>query len=184
MLRDQLVKHFSSTESILSNDLLKYVWSDSERSGILVESVFKWKGDLVQKRPAILIRPNAYQNSRFLLGERVGLTGEGNEEFTTIWIGSHTLFCIHGTGASVDILAGEVRKIVHRYSPATREYLNLLKYQVVQVGAPSEVEEATENYVVPIVVAWAFQESWELRYEALPLRRVPLSVLVDGAELS
>lgn len=179
LLIDQLRRHFGDAGTIESNDLRRYVWQDSEKTGILIESVYRWRGDVVELRPAVLVGRNAYQNQRLSIADLSGIDERrGTQEHTVMWIGSHTLFCIHGTGAGVDILATEVQRELTQFSPAIRQYLGLAKFQVTEVGAISEVEESTENFVVPVTVGWAYQENWTLRYESLALRRFPLSVLL------
>lgn len=182
-LRDRLIHHFTDVDSIESDDLRNYLWTRDERTGILIESVYRWRGDLVEKRPAILLRRNAYQNVKVGVGDLSGITGEGHTTHSTLWVGSHTLFCIHGTGASTEVLATEVQRELTEFAPAVREYLGLLKFAVTEVGAISEVEEATENYVAPITIAWAYEENWVLEYQSLPLRRIALSILVDWQDL-
>lgn len=183
-LRDRLTQHFAEPLGV-TNDLRKYVWRADERTGILIESVYRWRPEVTEKRPAVLVKRNAYQNQSVAIGD---LSGEdeksfGYEEFTTLKIGSHTLFCLHGTGASVEILATECERVIHRFSPVICRYLGLAKFQVTEVGGISEVVEAKEHYAVPITVGWAYPESWRLTYESLPLRRIPFEVLVDYAEL-
>jgi len=182
-LRDWMIRHFATPLTIETPDLRKYVWSNDERTGILIESVHRWKDDLIEKRPAILIKRNPYAGKRVAINDLSGGIGrtadKQYEQHTVLWVGSHTLFCIHGTGASTDILATEVQRELTEFSPKVREYLRMLKFAVTEVGPISEVEEATENYVVPVTVAWAYQETWRLRLEALPLRRIPLTTLLD-----
>jgi hypothetical protein len=179
LFRDMLVRHFASPLMIEQRDLRQYVWSNDERTGILVESVHRYRSDTVGKRPAILIKRNAYASRKIVLSDLSGTNGRGEDSYTKIWVGSHTLFCIHGTGASVEILATEVQRELTQFSPVVRQYLSLHSYDVTEVGAASILEEATQNCVIPITVAWAYQERWKLQPEALPLRRVPFSVLLD-----
>lgn len=63
-----------------------------------------------------------------------------------------------------------------------RDHLGLLQFAVTEVGAIAEVEEATENFVVPITVGWAYQETWELQVESLPIKRIPLSIILECDE--
>lgn len=182
-LRDKLVEHFAEPLGIKSPDLRKYVWTPDERTGILIDSVHRWRGELVEKRPAILLKRNPYQSVRLGIGDLSGITGDGHTEHTVLWVGSHTVFCLHGTGASTEILTTEVQKELTQFAPAVTGYLGLKKFSVTHVGAISEVEEATENYFTPITVAWAYEENWVLEYQSLPIRRIPLSVLVDWQSL-
>lgn len=180
MIVDQLRKHFGDRSQIESPDLLQYLWKDSEKTSILIESVYRWRGDVADLRPAVLIGRNAYQSQRISLFDLTDINErQGTRDFTKMIVGSHTLFCIHGSGAGADILATEVADELTGFGPVIREYLGLDKFDVTEVGAISEVEEAREHYVVPVTVGWAYQQNWRVRTESLPLRRFPLSVLLD-----
>ena len=185
LLRDVLARHFTEETQIESPDLRQYLWREDERSGILIESVYRWRGDVVEKRPAILVKRNAYTILEYAINNFIGITGRDTQvqEQGIFWVGSHSLFCLHGTGASVELLATEVQRFLTAFAQVFRKDLGLAKFAVTEVGAISEVEEAREHYVVPITVGWAFQEKWGLRYESLPTRRMPLSILLDGERL-
>ena len=171
LFRDMLIRHFSDPKELRSEDLRQFIWKPGADSGILIESAYRWRGDLVEKRPAILVKRNAYRQRR--LGIRDEIIGAGTDSalfknergahtiHTVNWMGSHTIFCIHGTGASCEILASEVR-----------QQLLLEDFQVTEVGEISELEEATENYVIPITVGWVYNKTWQLKLESLPLRKV------------
>jgi hypothetical protein len=177
-----LIRHFSSADELRSEDLKQFIWKPGADSGILIESVYRWRGDLVEKRPAILVKRNAYRQRR--LGMQDEVMGVGTDEtlfenergahslYTVNWMGSHTIFCIHGTGASCEILASEVVDELTVFTPAIRQQLMLQDFQVSEVGEISELEEATENYVIPITVGWVYNKTWQLQLESLPLRRV------------
>jgi hypothetical protein len=183
LLRQLMVGHYSKLENIESPDLVTgdspAIWQDTLQTGIMIESVHRWRGDLTQKRPAILVKRNAYRNMRIAIGDRKALDGQGFIHYTTLWVGSHTLFCIHGTGASCEILATESQRHLTQVAPAVVQLLDLLRFQVTEVGAISEVEEATQNYVVPVTVAWAYQENWKLVPEQPPLQGVAVEVNVE-----
>jgi len=175
--REVLTRHFGDPANIEHPDLLSYVWRDALDTGILIESVYRWRGENVGKCPAIIIKRNAYRNLRFSLGDQAGDDGRGTRHFATAWVGSHSLFCLHETGAAVDLLATEVQRELTEFAPVFKEYLGLLAFAVTEVGAVSEVEEATENHVVPVTVGWAYTETWALAKEAPPLWEVSLAHL-------
>jgi len=179
MIRDALIRHFAAPIQIEQPDLRRYIWQSGPETGILIESVHRWRGDVVEKRPALLIKRNAYQNKRVMIADLSGITEQGFDNHTNFWVGSHTVFCIHGTGASVEILATEVQRFFNGFSPIVRQYLGLHQFAVMEVGAISEVEEASENFLVPITLAWTYQERWLLEQQSLPIRRIPLSIILD-----
>jgi hypothetical protein len=178
LLRDLLVRHFQTPLNVEEFDLRKFLWKEDTRTGILIESIHRWRGDLVEKRPAIILKRNDMQNVRWGIGDLCGETEDGFYEFCTGWVGSHTVFCIHGSGASAEILATEVMREIHQFHPVITQYLGLLRWGVTSYGAISEVEEARESFVVPITVGWAYQDTWRLELESMKLRRVALSTLL------
>ena len=180
LIRDMLTRHFMVPTGIEETDLRRYLWRADERTGILIESIFRWRGELVEKRPAVIIKRNAYQNVSLGIGDRMGITEQGHEDFCTFWAGSHTLFCIHGSGAGAEILATEVQRELTQFAPVIVEYLGLMRMRPTEVGAISEVEEARESFVVPVTIGWIYQETWRLQLESMKLHRLPLSVLLSG----
>jgi hypothetical protein len=105
----------------------------------------------------------------------------GNEHFETFWVGSHTLFCLGArSGAQAEALATEVRKEMAEFGPAILRTFCLHRFGVVEVGPISELEESTENFVVPVTVGWAFVERWQLLQQAPRLKRISLSYLLDA----
>lgn len=181
LLRDVLVRHFHTPGNIQEADLRRLVWRDDERTGILIESITRWRGDMVEKRPAVVIKPNGRKNVRLFMGDKTGPTEQGHMQYQTFWVGSHTLFCIHGSGASTQLLADEVELELTQFGPLMTEYLNLFRWQVTEVGDVAELEESKENFVIPVTVAWVYSSQWRLELESRKLRKVPLSVLLDGA---
>ena len=186
-LRDLLARQWSDPGNIVSPEMKQYLWSEKKTSGILIESVHRYRADLVGKRPAIMVKRNAFKNMQTGFGgqmQGIGAAAYATEKgaitrHTTLFIGSHTLFCIHGTGASTEILASEVMEHLVASLWPIRRHLELRQFSVTEVGAIQELEESSENYVVPITVGWGFEHVWQLREESLPLRSVSLTGLAD-----
>jgi hypothetical protein len=161
----------------------QYVWSERADSGILIESVYRYRADLVEKRPAIMLKRNGYRNNpigfsgqSFGSGFAVHQNEKGAfEYYTTLFVGSHTLFCIHGTGASTEMLATEVQGHLIDLMPVIRSQLGLRQFTVTEVGAIQELEESSENYVIPLTVGWCYEHNWRLKKESLPLQGVSLA---------
>lgn len=181
LLRDVLTRHFAAPLNIEEPDLRHLVWSEGVRTGILIESIYRWRGELVEKRPAVIVKPNGRKNVRYGIADMLGADDQGFMHYQTFWVGSHTLFCIHGSGASVEILATEVQRELTQFANVLVRYLNLMTFRVTEVGAIAELEEARESWVIPVTVAWAYEERWKVEMESLKLRKVPLSMCLDGA---
>lgn len=181
LIRDMLARHFGDPASIEEADLRHLVWRESERTGILIESIHRWRGELVEKRPAIIIKNNGRRNIRWGIQDQAGANEQGHRLYQTFWAGSHTLFCIHGSGASAEILATEVQRELLQWHPIITSYLNLHSWQVTTVDGTFEVEEAKESFAIPVVIAWTYTETWKIELESMKLRKVPLEILLDGA---
>lgn len=184
LLRDLLTRHFADPATIESPDLRGLIWREGVETGILIESAHRWRETLANKRPAIIIKRNGYKNLRLGMGNYAGANGQGQPRYATMWVGSHTLFCLHGSGAAVEILHHEVVRDMSRFSSVVLETLGLHRWQVTDVGPVSELEEARETFAVPVTVGWAFQDVWLLEREVPRLRKIVLSMLLGTDELN
>jgi len=179
LLRDLLVTHFQP-RLIADTDLRDLIWREgAAETKILIESVHRWRGELTGFRPAILVKRNAYRNLKLGIGNRKGTDGRGMNRYSTFWVGSHTVFCLHESGAGADILATEVASELTEFAPEVQRKLGLKKWSPTEVGEIAEVEEARETYVVPVVVGWAYEQTWTLELESPKLRRIALNTLLD-----
>lgn len=178
LLRDVLIRHFSAPSGIREPDLRNLIWQPGNTTGILIESLQRWRGELVDKRPAVILKTNARQNFRPVWKNLSGETPQGQRDFTTFWIGSHTLFCLNGSGASTEILATEVETQLTEFSQVLQESLGLFRFQVVEVGEASKIEESRVGWAIPVVVGWAYEHTWRTELESLKVRKIPLSFLV------
>jgi hypothetical protein len=125
----------------------------------------------------VIIRRNAWKSIKLGINNLSGTTPTGFNEYTKFWRGSHTLFCIAKEGAEAEILAAETYRYLLHFSPVFRKYFNLLMFELVEVGGLSELEEATERYVVPITVAYGWDETWVLQLLTPRLKHIQLSGL-------
>ena len=181
LFRDILTRHFCSPLYIEEPDLRQLIWKDDPKTKVLIESYWRWEPRTMEKRPAVILKRNAYKNQRIGIDDRHQPTrgDRGNPHYATTWLGSHSLFCIAGSGAQVELLATEVQRELTEFGPLIRERLQLLRFAVIEVGAIAELEESTENFVVPVNVGYAFQEQWMIRKQAPVLKTLSMSMLLD-----
>lgn len=182
LFRELLTRHFARQEYIETPELAHLLWQGGEETRILIESIHRWRPELTEKRPAVIIKRNSFSNKRMGiadLNQGPSTSRFGDRHYNTYWVGSHTLFCIAGSGAQAELLGAEVCRELHHFHPVTRETALLHRYQVTEVGAVAELEESTENFVVPITVGYAYEDTWVVSQERPPFRGVSLSVLLD-----
>jgi len=181
VFRDILCKHFSSEEFIEEPELRQFLWKPDQTTGIVIEAHTRWRPELTERRPGIVIKPNAFKQDRRGIGNRRQLQAtdeEGNMHYLTFWVGSHTLFCI-GTGAQAEILGSEVQRELTQFGPEIAPSLGLHRFEVLEIGALSELDETQENWVVPVTVGSAFEERWVLRQQAPRLNAISISNMLD-----
>lgn len=181
--RDWLMRHFTSPLYIEQPDLRKLIWKPGEDTGILIETNHRWRPALTEKRPAVIIKRNDFSK------QRVGAFGEvrqgppvdlqGNRHLVTFWVGSYTLFCIGGSGAQAELLGTEVQREIGQFAPVMMASIpSIMRLDTLQVGAVSQLQEAKDNWAVPVTVGVAYEERWVLRQQA-PRMKVSLSLLSE-----
>lgn len=179
--RDHLVRHFQ--EGVIEDHALRHlIWKNDLTTNILIESVHRWRPQSTEARPAVIIKRNAYSNRRVGIGDRMQgnpADRQGNPHYATYWIGSHTLFCIGGSGAQAELLATEVQREMTEFGPVIHKVMGLHRFQAAEVGEIGELEESTENFVVPVTVAYAFEQRWILLQQAPRLSAISLSMILE-----
>ena len=168
--------HFGSGE-IADPGLRGLVWSRSPDSPILIQSVGDWSPDMEEKRPAIVIKRNAFSGRKLAINQ--GNTGQGSatgQAFARQYVGSTTLFCLAQNDSTTDRLANEIGFQLEEFAPVIRRELKLHKLELLEVGAAAELEEAHETVAVPLVVGYCFERRWQLLPQALRVRVLNLVI--------
>lgn len=159
--------HFSEEDRIEQTFMKDYIWSsDISTTRIVIDSVFKFNAAQTESRPGIFVKRNPWKVIRMGIDDRKFPKAQIEpipiERYNTFYQGSHTLFCVAGESAEVELLATEVYRELVQSGPRARSTFNFLKFQVSEIGEPAILEEATENFVVPIVVTYGGQDMWQI----------------------
>lgn len=182
IFREILVRHFYTQTNIETPELQHLLWKSGEQTNILIESIYRWRPELTEHRPAVILKRNTCRNRRLGIEDRLQAPPSdqwGGVHFSTFWVGSHTLFCIGGSGAQAELLATEVVREIHHFHPVIRRAAILHKLSVTEIGEVAELEEASENFVVPVVVGYGYEDRWVIRQEAPTLRGISLSYILE-----
>jgi hypothetical protein len=170
-----LGEHFSRRQNIEHPELRDILWRANTRNGILIASITDWDPNAVENRPAVIIKRNAWQSERLAIDDRMTPTGDGYEHHCMLMRGSHTVFCLAGEGGEVEVLGAEVFRELLEFGPLIRRTLDLKRFSVPELGPVHELQEATENYAVPITVAYVSGLTWSIEQDAPKLKRFVLS---------
>jgi hypothetical protein len=151
--------------------------TDGTTNGFLIEDASVWDPTTTGHRPAVIIKRGDWQTIKKGINNFAGLSPEGFDEHAKLARGTHTLFCISREGAETELLAAEVYRFLLHFGPVFRQYFDLILFEVMGFGGLSELQEASETFVVPITVAYGWIESWTLRLHTPKLKRIALSDL-------
>jgi hypothetical protein len=169
--------HFGSAATMESTapSIVRNLWKPNNlQTKIAIESVTAWTPELTEHRPAIIIKRNGWKRIRLGIDDRMMGTQapSAQNQYCNLWQCSHTLFCITGEGAETELLAAEVFRELNEFGPVVRQILDLMRFEVMEVGEVMKLpQNARENFVVPITVAYAYREDWEVISEAPFLKR-------------
>lgn len=177
-LRQFLAQHFADSSQIIDPDLRANLWKADNTTNIVIESATRWAPDLVEGRPAVIIKRHAWQIERLGINDAMMGTHElqGYERHACFVTGAHTLFCIDDTAAAAEKLAIEVLMEIMSFASLIRRWLDLHRFLPVSIDEPMQLEESSEHYGVPITVAYAAEESWTLRPHASPIKSIGLTL--------
>lgn len=162
LLRQLLIYHFSDPQRIEHPLLKKFLWDDSENSPILIETVYRWRPDQSGKRPALLVRREAFQNQRLSIADALHgrPTVYGQSQFSTLWTGSLSVLCISREGTQCEILASEVQRFLTETAAEIISRTGLLRFRPLGLSGLAQLREYAENYVVSVSIECGFEERW------------------------
>jgi hypothetical protein len=153
----------------------KMSWRPDNSTGIVIESITRWIPELTEKRPGILIQRNRWVRHSLTIGDRISGGAPNSWLQANLWEGSHTLNCIANKGAEAELLGAEVYREINEFAQKVRMALGLARLEVLEVGELAQVEEARQNWVVPVVVGYAGVENWQVTPEAAQLLAVQIT---------
>jgi hypothetical protein len=172
--------HFVNRSSIEEPSLADWLWKATDPGGIVIESITRWDPRDAMVRPALVVKRNDWQVERLGIDDRhMGpIPADGYSYYTTFLRGSHTLFCLANEPAEAERLCAEVYRELIQFGPVIRQSLLLHRFVVAEVGAPARVQEAAGSFVVPVSVAYFFEETWRVAPDAPVLKTISLQSIV------
>lgn len=178
-LRAHFVSLANLTDRALALDNTQFLWTPGPQSPVMIESFTNYDPTKIEHRPTLVVKRNNFKSQRLGINNQMMLTqpNNGQNQYANAFLGSHTVFCLSGKGPEAERLGAEVFCELLEFSSVIRQTLNLLRFEVMEVGDLAILEESSENFVVPVNVAYAFEHAWVLRPSSPRLRKIDLSVL-------
>jgi hypothetical protein len=157
--------HFASG-NIVFPSLQGRIWSqDPAQTQIQIERKTQWRPQETELRPAVILSRGAVQPLHLSIGDRLMMAGPAastRSVYSVLQTGSHTLFAVSRSDGECEALAYEVFQEVLKFGPLVAQKLNLVRLRCTGLGVLSMVEEATQNFVVPVGLVYAYWDTWEL----------------------
>lgn len=161
-----LSQHFSVAGNIVETGLQQRIWTaDPQTTKIQIIPHFDWRPQNTEQRPTLLIKAQELKYQRLGIDNRLMGGGPPNDArliYSAAQQGGHTVLCLAGEGGEAYQLASEVYYELMKFSPAMRAILNLLKIEPTGIGEITKLEEATENFAIPVNIAYSFMDTWEV----------------------
>jgi len=173
-------------QRVMVEELQSYVWTAGPDTKILIDPVWKYNRENIQARPGLLVKRNQFSRSSLVLGDGYTVRPERNEDGTVRRVrgryqtcaiaGSHTVFCIAGSGAETELLGSEVFNHFLQFGQVFREEMNLHEFEAKSMEPVAYLEEFDDHYVVPVVLAYAYTAAWRIDVEAPWLKTLAIEV--------
>lgn len=162
-----LTQKFARAENIVQAGLKDKVWTDTEDTKIAILPLTAWEPTLTERRPGLVIKRQELRQVRLgidnrLMGTVNGPSGYGTQQYMTSLQGSHTVFCIAGESGEAEQLAAEVGYEMLKFAPLMRALLDFIRIELVGIGELTKLEEASENFMVPVNLAYVFRAEWQI----------------------
>jgi len=165
-------------EAIPDTPWSSYRWRPTDRTGIKIESINKWRPKESNWSPALIVKRNKWAVQRRGINDMMQgtLAADGFDRYATFMSGSHTIFCVADEAGEAELLAQEVYTTLISFGPVIRRNLDLHQFLVMEVDSVMLMaEEATERFVVPVSIAYAHEVAWVLTQDVPRLRRITIS---------
>jgi hypothetical protein len=159
--------HFSDFRNIedprLRDRIQRNPFKPGDTTGLFIDDLDEWAPEKTNQRPAILCKRGKYEFQRFIFNDEVDddvLTGSSDHE--VMCVGSTGIICMSPLPAEATILAIELYRYFVRFNQVIQQELGLHRFLVGAVESVSTVEEATEQFAVPISLGYVFTEQWRV----------------------
>ncbi|GHT30386.1 hypothetical protein FACS1894214_0140 [Planctomycetales bacterium] len=177
---DILREHFGTPQSIIDPMLQNYIWEDTDKSGIIIETSTNEKLTQISQRPAILVRRDDIRSSRRIIGDEYSLlTNYNTRQFTRSFEGSHTIFNIAAKAGHAEALANESAWLLLGFSSLICQSLCFEDFQLEQIGKIAKLEGSGGQYVIPATFSYKASFEWSLDENLPPIRHVDTKLLFN-----
>lgn len=168
-------------DRIWKADPRQVAWTDSG-SPILIESIDRFDPNLIEARPALIVKDHGWKPTRMGIANKHMWTnpGDGTSTFACLYQSAITVFAIAGESKEAKKLSTEVLRQIIQFEDVIRCELRLVRFMVVERGDCFKIEESTANSAVPISIAYMAEETWALKPQAARVKRIVFNMTANA----
>jgi hypothetical protein len=169
---------FARPENLRDSKIREYIWNPDEKlTKIFIYPVYQWHASTLHSRPAIVVKRNAWKVNQLAIGDGAGTGASwdmedktnfplGHPKMLTGIEGSTTIFVVAKEAGECEALGTEVFTNLMQYSNLIQNEFGFAKFKLVEYGGLSRLDEAAEYFVIPVVIAYAVVDTWQIVQES------------------
>lgn len=183
----ELARQFYSDSNNIPIDV-NAVWnSDPAKSGIWIDTEYRWEDENPEFRPAIYVKLGDIKYDS-LTGRHDGELGmdleQGEYHFSRNGTGTVSWVHIGRKKGEAVILAGATLDYIDAFSKVIRDDFCFQTFELVGLSPMALDKESKERYRSVITASFSFQDTWALKLESQKLKRLVINAgqgfTVDG----
>jgi hypothetical protein len=180
---DCLRQLFSNSNNLMHPQIKGFFWAEEQSEDplkapnqLIIEDAFNFDINKAGIRPAVLVKSGNWQEVKLVLGDN----GLGGDTYHKRINGQHSIQVVARSIAQAELIAREVQGYLSHFGPLLREWVNLIKWEVPLLEAPTKLEEQSENVVISIGISYEIIYSWELAPETSRLiRQIVVNAIIE-----
>jgi hypothetical protein len=171
----ELARQFYSDSNNIPIDVVAVWEPDVLKTGIWIDTEYKWEDETPEFRPAIYVKLGAIKYDS-LTGRHDGMTGmdleQGEYHFSRNGTGTVSWVHIGRSKGEAVILAGATLDYLDAFSRVIRDDFCFQTFEVVGLSPMALDKESKERYRSIITASFSFQDTWSLKLESQKLKRL------------
>ena len=162
-----LTDYFKNPDNIKYEELKGRVWTPGEDTGILIESIGRFRPELAEKRPAILVRPGEWK--KVIQGLQGDMIIEGPYQHERVYVlevqGGHNIISVSKNPVETELLADEVFKFLDMLKAVLPAMTPIAFFRVVGISDLKALPESKTHFCCVIPVVYHVSQRYNITLE-------------------
>jgi len=166
LLRRLLISYFSNPDNIRNEAIKDRVFKEGEDTGILIEAVGRFRPEIAEKRPAILIRPGEWKVLDLGIQAHLirGDVFQSGRQYALEVAGTHNIIVVSKTPSETEILADEVFKFFALLRVVLPSITPVPMFKVTGISELKAIAEQKTHFYCIIPVRYHIQHIFSIDF--------------------